>query len=286
MAGDWIKIEHVTPDKAEVIRLAQLLKIDQDAVLGKLVRIWIWADQNFTSEALKVQIPDAFIDRLAGCPGFAGAMRNVFWLQGGDGRLQIPNFTRHNGQSAKARAETNRRVSEHRMKKRQESDPEVKRECNESLLQKPLPEKRREEIRKQPNNPRARDLEAVLAFAAMDGCPPEEATRFWNHFESSGWVDKNGNPVVNVRSKLRTWTSAARAQPLEDAHKAKGDRPARAGGAEVIVRQKELEEVQKKIADILNSYEAHQTMTTLDAHRISELRKRRKELRAMLGYKA
>jgi hypothetical protein len=40
MAGDWIKIEISTPDKPEVAIIAECLKIDPDAVVGKLFRIW------------------------------------------------------------------------------------------------------------------------------------------------------------------------------------------------------------------------------------------------------
>lgn len=45
MAYEWIKIEVVTPDKPEIYQLAEILAIDPDAVLGKLIRIWAWADQ-------------------------------------------------------------------------------------------------------------------------------------------------------------------------------------------------------------------------------------------------
>jgi 5-methylcytosine-specific restriction endonuclease McrA len=116
MAGDWIKLEHTTPDKPEVVSMAARLKIDQDAVVGKLVRIWIWADQNSVSGA-DVRVTSAFIDRLAQKKGFADAMKNEGWLSGEDGNLSFTGFGRHNGQTAKARAETNRRVAEHRQRK-------------------------------------------------------------------------------------------------------------------------------------------------------------------------
>lgn len=45
MASSWIKVEVITPDKPEIFQIAELLNIDPDAVLGKLVRIWAWADQ-------------------------------------------------------------------------------------------------------------------------------------------------------------------------------------------------------------------------------------------------
>lgn len=45
MASSWIKVEVITPDKPEIFQIAEILNIDPDAVLGKLVRIWAWADQ-------------------------------------------------------------------------------------------------------------------------------------------------------------------------------------------------------------------------------------------------
>ena len=113
MAGDWIKVELNTPDQPEVVRMADILGIDQDTVFGKLFRIWAWADQN-SIDGQGMMVNEAFIDRLVSWPGFGTAMKMAGWLTGKDGNLTFPNFTRHNGTSAKARAETNRRVSNHR----------------------------------------------------------------------------------------------------------------------------------------------------------------------------
>lgn len=45
MASNWIKVEVITPDKPEIYHLAERLSLDPDAVLGKLIRLWVWADQ-------------------------------------------------------------------------------------------------------------------------------------------------------------------------------------------------------------------------------------------------
>lgn len=103
MAGDWIKVEHVTPDKPEIVELAEILSIDQDAAFGKLIRFWIWADQQSVSgDALAVTA--TFIDRLTNCSGFASGLLKVGWLISRNSRYSVPNFDRHNGQSAKGRA--------------------------------------------------------------------------------------------------------------------------------------------------------------------------------------
>lgn len=125
MAGDWIKVEHVTPDKPEIDLLANILRIEHDAVVGKLLRLWIWADQQ-TVDGTALTITDTFLDRLTFCPGFATALRRVGWLKGRDGRLSLHNFDRHNGQSAKQRAQTAKRVARSRAKAATSSAPPQK----------------------------------------------------------------------------------------------------------------------------------------------------------------
>ena len=46
MAGDWIKVEHATPRKPEVLRLARILGVTPDDAFGKVVRFWMWLDEN------------------------------------------------------------------------------------------------------------------------------------------------------------------------------------------------------------------------------------------------
>jgi hypothetical protein len=135
MAGDWIKMEVTTADKPEVAMMAHKLRCEPDLVVGKLFRVWVWANMNCV-DGNAVTVTEAFLDRIAHRKGFAAAMRSAGWLSGSNGALCFPGFERHNGKTAKARAMGNRRVSKHRS-------------GNESVthapLQKALPEKRREE---------------------------------------------------------------------------------------------------------------------------------------------
>lgn len=89
--------------------MAMQLKLkDRDAVVGKLVRVWCWADQN-SIDGTSVTVSEAFLDDIARLRGFASAMRAVGWLAGVDGALSFPHFARHNGSSAKLRATETRR---------------------------------------------------------------------------------------------------------------------------------------------------------------------------------
>jgi hypothetical protein len=63
-------------------------------------------------------------------------------------------------------------------------------------------------------------LADVIAAGDMMGMTKADSEQFWHHFESSGWIDKNGHPVQNWRSKQATWKTVARAAPLEKNHHA------------------------------------------------------------------
>lgn len=220
MAGDWIKIEHALPDKPEVVRMADDLGLEIDAVVGKLIRFWAWCDaQSVTGNALGVT--KQFLDRLTHQPGFADALIKVDWLRARSGSLEVPRFDRHNGQSAKARAESNRRVAEYRVKKR---------ECNgnvtENALQKPLPEKRREES--STDTPTTREgadagdhdrkpirrptLDQARSAAASIGVTPAKAEEWWHVRESTDWIKgtAGGGTIAvgaNWQADLKTYAA-------------------------------------------------------------------------------
>lgn len=120
MAGDWLKIEKVTPDKPEVHELARLLEISPDEVFGKLFRVWSWFDDHTTDGNAKcngVGVTLSLVDRCANANGFASALISVGWLREKNGAVFIPNFDRHNGESAKNRALSAKRVAKHRKRK-------------------------------------------------------------------------------------------------------------------------------------------------------------------------
>lgn len=108
MATPWIKVEVTTWDKIEVHRMSDILRIDPDAVLGKLVRIWSWADVN-THNGHADGVTMEMINRVLHHPNFAQAMRAVGWLEADADGVRFPNFDHHNGDSAKARAQASRR---------------------------------------------------------------------------------------------------------------------------------------------------------------------------------
>jgi hypothetical protein len=140
----WIKIEASLPDKPEVVSLAAALKMDRDGVVGRLFRLWTWADANhITGES--VPVTGAFLDELCRRRGFAQALRSVGWLGGQDGALTFPNFARHNGKEAKKRALVQMRVAKHRERESNDNHgnafvtQEPLQGCNASSVTKALP---------------------------------------------------------------------------------------------------------------------------------------------------
>jgi hypothetical protein len=153
MAGDWIKLQKDTPDKPEVLAIAARLGIDQDAVVGKLVRVWSWFDTH-TTDGNALSVTFSFIDRLTGVTGFAEQVALVGWLEQKGHELTLPNFDFHNGETAKKRAMGKNRTEKHRSNV----------ESNDASVTEVLPEKRREE--KSINKEKAAD-----AFVLPDWMP-------------------------------------------------------------------------------------------------------------------
>lgn len=115
MADSWIKFDSATPEKPEVWAIAEDIGIDPDAVVGKLLRIWIWFDQQ-TLMGDAPSVTKKLLDRAVGVPGFCDAVIRAGWMIEENGNLMCSNFDRHNGKTAKKRALTAKRNAEWRAK--------------------------------------------------------------------------------------------------------------------------------------------------------------------------
>jgi len=116
MRRPWIKIEVSTPDKPEICAIATKLRIDPDAVVGKLVRLWSWAELSGV-DPNALNVTKEFLDKVCGRKGFADALIHSGWLLESEGQLSFPHFERHNGNASKVRGLTARRVEQHRARK-------------------------------------------------------------------------------------------------------------------------------------------------------------------------
>lgn len=217
MAGDWIKVDITTPDKPEVHLIAERLGIDPDAVTGKLIRIWCWADQQ-TIDGNARSVTKTLLDRISGVTGFSEMLVQVGWLEESISGFCFPNFDRHNGQTAKNRALTGKRVQKSR---------------NAASVTKSLPEieKRREESNKETQDAIASNVPVVVKSdaASVNALKKRTATfskptvpdiigyvleigstvdakSFWDYYESNGWR-VGRNPMKDWRATVRQWQS-------------------------------------------------------------------------------
>jgi|694.fasta_scaffold34675_4 hypothetical protein len=192
MAGDWLKMRHDLADDPAVIRIATACRIDEDAVVGKLHRLWSWADRH-TAGGHADGVGLDWVDRTARCQGFAAEMVRVGWLEETGQGLTFPRFDRHCSESAKVRALGKTRV---------------KRFRNAARVTDALPEKRREEVPPPPHacagEPPDPARWAILRDAWKSGPgvpwgppdPPDEAVA---RLAEDGWLDDALQAIGRLR---------------------------------------------------------------------------------------
>jgi len=114
VAGEWLKFESNLPDKPETLAITAAMGWDDpDLTVGKLMRVFRWFDQH-TVDGNARGVTVALLDRVIGVSGFVQAMSDVHWLVVDKDGLRLQNFDRHNGATAKSRAQTAKRVANHR----------------------------------------------------------------------------------------------------------------------------------------------------------------------------
>lgn len=113
---------------------------------------------------------------------------------------------------------------------------------------------------------------------AKTALPESEADKFWNFYESKGWmVGKNrmrqvASAVANWAAHYREWNPTyLTAEQIK------------ISGSERMVYLEELKRVEAKMKSIRDSYAEHQTWSKQDTEKLRQLRARRDELKKLLG---
>lgn len=219
MAGDWLKVEACTPDKPEVIGIADMLGIAPAHAFGSLFMVWRWFDQH-TTEGNASYVTKVTIDRLSGNAGFADAMSKVGWLTiNNDGTVALPHFDRHNGETAKQRGLTAKRVAKSKSKSNDTGNAPIVTDTVSGAL--PKEEKRIEDSFKNSSvtnvtggePPKITDPEEIifgygLTMLVAAGTPDKNARSFL------GGLRKGYGDAALV-DKLRECAKAKPLQPVE-----------------------------------------------------------------------
>jgi len=122
MAGEWIKMRWDLEGEPEVIAMAEMMGIDVDAVLGKIYRLWCWAEKH-TADGHAAGVTQTWLEWEARAPGFAKALEKVGWLRIENDGLVIPDFRKHMGKVGKGKALATNRQARKRA-------TEASRECH------------------------------------------------------------------------------------------------------------------------------------------------------------
>ena len=162
MAGEWIKMRLDLASDPGVNRIRRATQLDSDAIVGKLHRLWSWADVH-TTDGIATGVDAEWVDEFAGVTGFAEGMISAGWLECDADSVRFANFDRHNGLSAKRRCTQKTRVEKSRAQTVTLPAHTLRTEC--------APEKRREEKRRiREEAPSvARSVTAALVWDPVEG---------------------------------------------------------------------------------------------------------------------
>ena len=211
MADHWIPMRLDLHDDPAVIAIAGALGMDEYAVVGRLHRLWSWANRHLTSgDASCVTV--VWIDRYIGAPGFAAAMQAAGWLVAGEGGVTFPSFEKWNSQGAKRRALTANRMR--RARNGCDADRDAHRDA--PSVTKSAPDKRerkKKEKKNPPSPPQAGGTAAPgTAVAAVVGSPAKPP-RPRNHLFDAVAEVTGADPSVSGSHIAKLAHALAKAEP-------------------------------------------------------------------------
>lgn len=161
MAGDWIPIRVDLMDDPAVIEISNACGLDEHGTVGRLVKLWSWANRHLITGHDK-SVTESWIDRFLSTPGFAAAMLSAGWLASRSGQITFPKFERWNSQGAKRRLLAAKRQQSKRSQ-----------ECHAASVTKTLPEKRR--VKKKTNTEEPPNPQSQTATNSADDQPWDKA---------------------------------------------------------------------------------------------------------------
>jgi hypothetical protein len=170
MAGDWLKVETITPDKPEVHAIAGRLTMTAEEAFGRLFRVWVWL-QNVTING-HVRVRDlSVVDQYAGRKGFGQAMAEEGWINATNDGFIVPKWDRHLSKGAKKRALD----LERKRRERGETVPEKSRAKEDKIRL-----EKREESLSSSTKKKERAPTKTPVCRWPEGFGVDEAIRLWN----------------------------------------------------------------------------------------------------------
>ncbi len=205
MAGDWIKMRIDLLSHPKVVRILSATKSDKFRVIGGLHAVWGVFDTHSVDGMLEGYTPK-LLDHVIGWEGFSEAMIKVGWLEfDGAETLILPEFGEHNGQSAKRRAEDQKRKREDRKR------PQSVRNLSANDVDE---NGTREEKRREEENLTTPNGVVVGNDVARPDCPHQEIIAAYHELLPMGTRVRvwNGTRAKHLQAR---WREEAKRQSLD-----------------------------------------------------------------------
>jgi len=118
----WLKIDVNTPDKWQVVQVAEDCQCSIGDAFLAFFRVFAWLDE-LTEDGLVRKATPKRVDAVAQLGGFAASMQSSGWITFTADGMLVTNWCEHNGSCAKRRAQEARRMNALREEKRQAGEP-------------------------------------------------------------------------------------------------------------------------------------------------------------------
>lgn len=212
----WIKVDTTLVNKPKVVQISRILKKKREETLGFLIKFWCLVD-GLTEDGFLPGYDRVAVDDLVGLKGFAKALQVVDWLDFNDDGCVVARYEKHNGNSAKKRAEGALRKARF---VRNQSNKKVTHDALPSAL--PREEKIRIDSESLSGAPACacedtpsqdsfrQVLEEALILADEAHWSKEEVEKWWLWNDARGWKG-----MVNWQSALAMWMKRARPESSE-----------------------------------------------------------------------
>jgi hypothetical protein len=200
MAGDWIKMRKSLPTDPDVVNIAGAIGVGVYEAIGMLHTFWAWADEH-SVDGNALSVTQVWIDEtLIRKQGFCASLESVGWMRSGDDGLVLPDFDRHNGKSAKKRAQTAIRVSKTR-------SGSTAKTCNAASVTRK--EKKREDIEPKGSKGKPSGFDWSTAPESMRTDPVRDAVERWQAYRRELKIKPWANRTI--LTNLRKYEAAGAA---------------------------------------------------------------------------
>ncbi len=198
----WVMLEKNLLDKPEVSRIADAVGLDRYSVIGRLARVWGWAEDLIDSEEWGFITAEVVDSKAGDKDGFHQAMEKVGWGLVGMSEEKLVKWRQLNGQAAKKRMGGN---SSKKAARNMSDDARAERE------------------RQRQGAPKK---EEIMAEGEKQGFPVEACEAFFSYHASLKWAK------IGPGKNYPTWQFALAGYVANGAKRARAEKraPAKNGG--------------------------------------------------------